>query len=170
MNSKLAILRALLEDASKGLKKVDFKKMFGSEALFADNKVFALIWKKGRIGLKLTDPKEFEKLKSMMGSSPWKIGNKVMADWVLIPESFHTAVDSLRSWLEKAHINALESQEKVKKAVREKVQKTTQIVASTLKKKPAPIKKAKTPASKARKVKTATVKKPVKSVAKPKKK
>ena len=53
-------LRVSLDQAAVGLKKVAWRRMFGCDAVFADGTIFGLIWKEGRIGLKLPDAAEFE--------------------------------------------------------------------------------------------------------------
>ena len=53
---KLAALGTQLDKAAHGLSKVTGKKLFGCHALWADQNVFALVWKAGQIGVKLPDP------------------------------------------------------------------------------------------------------------------
>ena len=108
----LAQLESKLEGAAEKLSKVTGKKMFGCHALWADGNVFALIWKEGRIGLKLTDDAAFGKLIQSPGAVPWKAGPMTMAHWVLVPESFHSKKDSLAQWTKKAHEQALAAPKK----------------------------------------------------------
>ncbi|MGZ3697459.1 MAG: TfoX/Sxy family protein [Bdellovibrionota bacterium] len=96
------------------LPKVTGKKMFGCHALWADGNVFALIWKTGRIGVKLTESADYDTLLSIKGSAPWKAGPKVMSHWVLVPEEFHKGV-KLGHWVKKAHAQALGAAPKPKK-------------------------------------------------------
>jgi hypothetical protein len=46
--------------------------MFGCHVLWADGNVFALVWKHGRIGVKLPEENLYEKLMSSLGAEPWK--------------------------------------------------------------------------------------------------
>ncbi len=77
--------------------------MFGCDAVFADSTIFGLIWKAGRIGIKLPDEAEFGSLMSMKGSAPWKAGKMSMSQWVLVPEEFHSDKRKLGAWAKKAH-------------------------------------------------------------------
>lgn len=98
-----AYLYSLLLEASQGLPLVTTRKMFGCEACFANKNVYGLIWKAGRIGLKLPDDLLFNELMALEGSMPWTAGNKTMAHWVLVPEGFHEDMDTLRLWVQRAH-------------------------------------------------------------------
>ena len=65
MSQEIQELESTLNTVSKGLSKVTGKKMFGCHALWADGNVFALIWKTGRIGVKLPDETPYQKLRSV---------------------------------------------------------------------------------------------------------
>jgi TfoX/Sxy family transcriptional regulator of competence genes len=105
-------LYSLLQEASEGLPLVTEKRMFGCEAFFANQTVYALVWKTGRIGLKLPDEQLFDELMKMEGSAPWTAGQRTMSQWVLVPEWFHEDMDILRKWVEQAHALAFESRSK----------------------------------------------------------
>ena len=77
--------------------------MFGCHAAWVDGNVFALVWKHGRIGVKLPEEAEYEKLMSAKGAEPWKAGPMKMAHWVLVPETFHGKPAELKKWAAKAH-------------------------------------------------------------------
>jgi TfoX/Sxy family transcriptional regulator of competence genes len=96
-------LQETLTEATRSLPKVTDKKMFGCHALWANHNVFALVWKHGRIGLKLPDEATYESLMSMKGAEPWKAGPMKMSHWVLVPESFHGKSAELRKWAALAH-------------------------------------------------------------------
>ena len=99
-------LLALLERASEGLG-FDRKKLFGCEGLFAEGVIYSLVWKTGRIGVKLTDGADFEALMKQKGADPWTAGPKAMAHWVLVSEAMHEAPGELEVWVRKAHAQAL---------------------------------------------------------------
>lgn len=82
-------LEALLNSAANSLSKVTSKKLFGCYALWVNDNVFALVWKHGRIGVKLPDESTYENLMSQSGAEPWKAGPMKMSHWVLVPETFH---------------------------------------------------------------------------------
>jgi TfoX/Sxy family transcriptional regulator of competence genes len=103
----LGELRDLLAQASQGLEGVAIRRMFGCDGFFAGAEIYGLIWKTGRIGLKLTDPAWFEKAMSQKGSVPWTAGTKTMSHWVLMPESLYGDAAALRSWVHEAHRLAL---------------------------------------------------------------
>lgn len=107
-------LENILNASAEGLSKTTSKKMFGCHALFANENVFALVWKHGRIGVKLTETTEFDKLMSLKGSEPWKAGPMRMSHWVLVPESFNSQRKLLAPWVKLAHAQALNASPKNK--------------------------------------------------------
>lgn len=109
--SKLELfLQELLAEASFDLPEVTAKRMFGSQAFFADAKIYGLVWD-GRIALKMSDPARFEALLALPGSSTWspvpQRERKPMSGWVLVSEALHDDLDGLRPWVESAHRQAL---------------------------------------------------------------
>jgi TfoX/Sxy family transcriptional regulator of competence genes len=103
----LATLLHLLERHAGPLAGVTRRKMFGCEAFFRDAAIFALIWKEGRIGLKLPVGASFDEAMALPGALPWRAGTMAMSHWVLVPESFHSAPKSLSRWVVRAHDEAL---------------------------------------------------------------
>ena len=103
---RIAELESILNEAASDLKKVSTKKMFGCHALFADEKVFALVWKHGQIGVKLTNEADYEKLLKMRGAGPWKAGPMQMAHWILVPKNLESS-KSLKPWMALAHGQAM---------------------------------------------------------------
>lgn len=99
-------LLASLEGAVRGLSDVHKRRMFGCDALFRGSAIFGLIWKTGRIGLKLTDGAAFDELMACEGSAPWSAGTKTMSHWVLVPPSFHNDATALRRWARLAYDRA----------------------------------------------------------------
>jgi len=102
-----AHLFALLLEASKGLPLVTTKKMFGCDACFANETIYGLIWKTGRIGLKFQEEKLFQELMAMEGAAPWMAGKKTMSHWVLVPEHFHEDMEILQLWVNQAYTLAV---------------------------------------------------------------
>lgn len=97
-------LRSLLDEATQALRGVSVRRMFGCDALFTADAIFALVWKAGRIGLKLPDPELYKTLLSLPGAEPWAPGSmKPMAHWVLVPEEFHDDPELLARWVQQAH-------------------------------------------------------------------
>ena len=96
-------LWVLLQGASEDLRAVTKRKMFGCQAVFANGNIFALIWKTGRIGVKITDPGLFLELMATNGSDPWVAGDRTMSNWILLPESFHRREDMITEWVTIAH-------------------------------------------------------------------
>ncbi len=111
-------LQNKLEATTKDLSKVTSKKMFGCHALWANDNVFALVWKHGRIGVKLPIETEYETLLNVSGAEPWKTGPMKMAHWVLVPESFHNKTTELKKWTTTAHAlcSKLEKKSSTKKS------------------------------------------------------
>lgn len=81
--------------------------MFGCDAFFADDAIFGLIWKTGRIGLKLPDRAHYEELLATPGAAPWTAGDRTMAHWILVPPEFHADPARLAAWSKRAHAAAL---------------------------------------------------------------
>jgi TfoX/Sxy family transcriptional regulator of competence genes len=133
----IADLEEILNSVAAELPLVTGKKMFGCHALWANGNVFALVWKHGRIGLKLPDESSFAGLMKLPGAEPWKAGPMTMAHWVLVPAAFHVKTSELKKWALKAHeqCSALEAKTK-KKAKPKSNSRTAQATPS--KKKAAP--------------------------------
>jgi TfoX/Sxy family transcriptional regulator of competence genes len=109
--SKLDVyLAELVAEVSRDLPEVSTRRMFGSDAFFADAKIYALIWD-GRIALKMHKPERYAELLAMEGASTWNPApqreSKPMSGWVLVTEAFHDDLDALRPWVESAHQQAL---------------------------------------------------------------
>ncbi len=105
-------LKELLDDATADLRGVAVRRMFGCDAFFADGQIFALVWKEGRIGLRLPDAGAFAEVLAMRGGRPWTIGAKKMSHWAFVPEDFHDDEDALGTWVRKAHQLALAGEAK----------------------------------------------------------
>ena len=104
MGSLFPHLLELVEEASRELPGVSPRRMFGCDALFAYGNIYALVWKDGRIGLKLPEPSLYEELMAMPGAAPWEVGpSKAMSTWVLVPEDFHDDSEQLEVWVRRAH-------------------------------------------------------------------
>jgi TfoX/Sxy family transcriptional regulator of competence genes len=106
-DARIRELEALLDGAAGALPDVSGKKMFGCHALFAKGNVFALVWKVGQIGVKLTNDKDYERLMALPGAAPWKAGPMKMAHWVLVPPSLESESRVFNRWVARAHELAL---------------------------------------------------------------
>jgi len=71
-------LDEIIDRAALGLRGTKTKKMFGCHALFNKDSVYGLVWKEGRIGVKLTDESVYQKLMKLKGAGHWKAGNRTM--------------------------------------------------------------------------------------------
>lgn len=116
MNSLLHYLKTLIEDAAAPLPMVHARRMFGCDTLFADGNIFALVWKDGRLGLRLSDAALYEALMALPGAEPWAVadGHKPMSHWVLVPEAFHDDPPALAAWTARAHALAMAAPRKPK--------------------------------------------------------
>lgn len=118
-------LRSLLDEATQGLAGVTSRRMFGCDALFCCDTIFALIWKAGRIGLKIPEPSLYQTLSALPGTEPWAPGDmKPMAHWLLVPESFHDSPELLAEWVRHAHRLAAAVPAKVAKQISSKSRRT----------------------------------------------
>jgi TfoX/Sxy family transcriptional regulator of competence genes len=96
-------LKALFEEATRELSDVSPRRMFGCDAFFVRDQIFGLIWKEGRIGVRLPDEEAYAEAMRMNGAAPWKAGKMIMSHWVLVPESFHDDGEELAVWTRRAH-------------------------------------------------------------------
>lgn len=105
-----AFLKDLVVGLVEELPEVSARRMFGSDAWFANGRIFSLVWD-GRVAVKLTDPARYGALAAHAGAEPWGPipRAKAMAHWLLVPEEFHDDADALRPWMEAAHRLALAS-------------------------------------------------------------
>ena len=109
--SLMTYLLSLVAEASKGLAQVERKRMFGCDAFFAADNIYALVWKDGRIGLRLRDPSAYAELLGSPGAEPWKpVGDVVMRQWVLVAERIHGQPQLLKAWVRRAHGQAYSAQ------------------------------------------------------------
>jgi TfoX/Sxy family transcriptional regulator of competence genes len=107
MRTLLLELRSRLDDLTTGLPQVSVRRMFGCDAFLAGGAIFAMVWREGRIGLRLPD-ELLPELRALPGADPWRHRDMVVRQWVLVPESFHDDADGLAPWVRKAHAAALD--------------------------------------------------------------
>jgi TfoX/Sxy family transcriptional regulator of competence genes len=107
MRTLLLELRSRLDDLTTGLPQVTVRRMFGCDAFLAGGAIFAMVWREGRIGLRLPDDL-LPELRALPGADPWRHRDMVVRQWVLVPESFHDDADGLAPWVRKAHAAALD--------------------------------------------------------------
>ena len=107
MRTLLLELRSHLDDLTAGLPQVSVRRMFGCDTFLAGGAIFAMVWREGRIGLRLPD-ELLPELRALPGADPWRHRDMVVRQWVLVPESFHDDTDGLAPWVRKAHAAALD--------------------------------------------------------------
>ena len=107
MRTLLLELRSRLDDLTTDLPQVTVRRMFGCDAFLAGGAVFAMVWREGRIGLRLPDDL-LPELRALPGADPWRHRDMVVRQWVLVPESFHDDTDGLAPWVRRAHAAALD--------------------------------------------------------------
>jgi TfoX/Sxy family transcriptional regulator of competence genes len=110
----LVFLRERLEEATSGLAHVSQKRLFSCDGFFRNGTIFALVWKEGRIGVKLRDAERHAELAARAGSSPWSPMGKgrAVSHWLLVPESFHDDDEALATWAREAHATAFPTEKK----------------------------------------------------------
>ena len=109
---ELTRLKAVFDGAMAGLDAVEPKQLFGCDGYFANGNIFGLVWKEGRLGLRLTDDADREELLALEGAGPWKVGPMTMKHWVLLPPLWHRQPAKLKQWARKAWASAMERPEK----------------------------------------------------------
>lgn len=101
-------LKAVFDGAMAGLDGVETKRLFGCDGYFMNGNIFALVWKDGRLGLRLTDASSHATLLAMEGADPWRMGGELMRHWVLLPVGMHTKAAQLKAWASRAWKQAAE--------------------------------------------------------------
>ncbi|HEX2915899.1 MAG TPA: TfoX/Sxy family protein [Chloroflexia bacterium] len=99
----------LLRQASDCLPDVTHRYMFGCDALFARESIYAIAFRDGRIGLKLTELEQYQELLSLEGADVWRFEaeGKPVNHWVLIPRAMNENMADLEKWVTCAHASAL---------------------------------------------------------------
>jgi TfoX/Sxy family transcriptional regulator of competence genes len=100
---ELMQLKALLDGALAGLENVVPKRLFGCDGWFVQGNIFAMVWKEGRLGFRLSDPELQAEAMAFKGAEPWSVGRQVMKHWVLVPKGWHREPAKLKAWGRKAH-------------------------------------------------------------------
>lgn len=105
MTDRKVSLLAVLRTATADLAGVSEKAMFGCPAFFVNGTIFALLWKEGRIAVKLKDEALRAKLLAHEGAEAWSPAARTMKSWVLVAPK-HETPRALAPWLAKAHAAA----------------------------------------------------------------
>lgn len=103
MAASFPYLIELVEASTAGLKDISLRRLFGCDAFFVGEHIFVLLWKDGRIGVKLRDAGAHARLLALPGAEPWRMGGKVAAHWVLVPEEMHDDSEALTPWIREAY-------------------------------------------------------------------
>lgn len=104
----LVRLKAVFDGAMAGFEGVETKRLFGCDAYFVNGNIFGLVWKEGRLGLRLTDESSHRELMAEAGADGWRMGDRVMRHWVLLPQELHVRPAGLKDWARRAWQQALE--------------------------------------------------------------
>jgi TfoX/Sxy family transcriptional regulator of competence genes len=105
-------LKATFDGAMAGLRDVEPKRLFGCDGYFVNGNIFGLVWKEGRLGLRLSDTSKQAEVLALPGAGPWKAGPMVMRHWVLLPPDWHRKPAVLKLWSRLAYDLASERPEK----------------------------------------------------------
>jgi hypothetical protein len=95
---ELARLKAVFDGSMAGLEGVEPKRLFGCDAYFVNGNIFALVWKEGRLGLRITDEGSRTELMALPGAEAWVVDSKVVRFWVLLPTAWHGRPSRLKEW------------------------------------------------------------------------
>ncbi len=125
MSESILELEKILGEVTKSFDSTTSKKMFGCQAMWVNGNVFSLVWKTGRLAVKLPEESAYDSLMAVKGSEPWVAGTREMAHWVLVPETFHSKKADIKKWALKAHelCKAIETKPKKTAAVKSKTKK-----------------------------------------------
>lgn len=107
MSTELGWLKEQIEGAIGNRRDVSCKRMFGCDAFFRGANIFAMVWKEGRIAVKLPGDAAYAELRAVRGVDPWSPGGKmIMRGWLMLPPAWHEDEDQLGHWLGRAHTDA----------------------------------------------------------------
>ena len=98
-------LMEMVDHAAQGLTAVSHRKMFGCDAWFSRGQIFSLIWKTGRVAVRLPDGGVFDEAMGLEGAEVWSVGAKMkpMSHWVLLPEGYNDDEEEVAVWVKRAH-------------------------------------------------------------------
>lgn len=98
-------LKQLVAETAMRLPGVTPLKMFGCEAWFSKKQIFSLIWKTGRVAVRLPEQGAFDEAMALEGAEVWSVSEKMkpMAHWVLLPEAFNDDEEAVEVWVKRAH-------------------------------------------------------------------
>ncbi|PZR11945.1 MAG: hypothetical protein DI536_16600 [Archangium gephyra] len=116
MSTLNAHLKDLIAELSAELPEVSEKRMFGSDAFFANEIIYCIVWD-GRVVLKFRDETKFAQARALEGAAnfdPMQRGD-TMTSWAVMPEDLVDSPDELRPWVEFAHRDAMTAPKKKKK-------------------------------------------------------
>ena len=134
----LTRLKAVFDGAMAGLEGVEPKKLFGCDGYFVNGNIFGLVWKEGRLGLRLTVDEDRSELMALEGAGSWQVGPMTMKLWVLLPPGWHSQPAKLKAWSRKAYEQATERPPKESVTRRKAEKRITPAVFPRLKKKDRP--------------------------------
>jgi TfoX/Sxy family transcriptional regulator of competence genes len=123
-SEEMTRLKATFDGAMAHLKQVEPKRLFGCDGYFVNGNIFGLVWKEGRLGVRLTDEAKQAEVLALPGAAPWKAGPMVMRHWVLLPTDWHKKPLILKQWARLAYELALERPERAavtRKAVTKRI-------------------------------------------------
>ena len=122
MSELRGYLKQLVEVTASVLPAVTWRRMFGCDAWFARGQIFSLIWKTGRVAVRLPEQGAYAEAMELEGAAVWSVATKMkpMAHWVLLPESHHDDHEALEQWVRRAHSLAKPAEAKKKAAPKKK--------------------------------------------------
>ena len=118
-DSQLAFVRRLVDKIVMDWKGTSPKRMFGSDAWFAQANIFSLLDPGTRqVGVKLTEPAQYARARTLRGASDFKPGGddtKPMRAWVMLPPTLCLDEESLEPYLREAYDAAMSLPAKLQK-------------------------------------------------------
>ncbi len=98
-------LKQMVDQTALGLSAVSHRKMFGCDAWFSRGQIFSLIWKTGRVAVRLPENGAYGEAMALDGAEVWGVGAKMkpMSHWVLLPEGYNDDEEEVAAWVKRAH-------------------------------------------------------------------
>ena len=89
--------KQLFRDIMRDFGEAQVKPMFGALGAFVNGNLFACLLG-SRFGVKLTDPEVHAELMAVAGSEPFAPGDRVMKQYVTLPEAWASTPEIISEW------------------------------------------------------------------------
>ncbi|MBL6988238.1 MAG: hypothetical protein ISR65_00580 [Bacteriovoracaceae bacterium] len=86
---------------------VTARKAYGLDSFYVKEKIFVVITKDDKIALKVEDYSSQQKISQVRGIEKWRLNDKEMKDWLVLPTFYNKKKNKLSPILEMVHTTAI---------------------------------------------------------------